>query len=117
MSRERNRAYASFDFNNSPEESQAPECTYEIFYSSNPEASADHPMLVLDNREGQLKHHSNGTFTNPIRKTAFEFKGEAGTVSADILKIDARFVSHSECWEKSYQCAPLRGIRRMDTLL
>ena len=82
-----------FDFNNSPEESQAPECTYEIFYSSNPEASADHPMLVLDNREGQLKHHSNGTFTNPIRKTAFEFKGEAGTVSADILKIDARFVS------------------------
>ena len=60
-----------FDFNNSPEESQAPECTYEIFYSSNPEASADHPMLVLDNREGQLKHHSNGTFTNPIRKTAF----------------------------------------------
>ena len=36
-----------FDFNNSPEESQAPECTYEIFYSSNPEASADHPMLVL----------------------------------------------------------------------
>ena len=64
-----------FDFKNSPEEQKAPECTYEIFYSSNPEASADHPMLVLDNREGQLKHHSNGTFTNPIRKTAFEFKG------------------------------------------
>ena len=40
-----------FDFNNSPEPSREPECTYEIFYSSEPEASPEHPMLVLDNRE------------------------------------------------------------------
>ena len=38
-----------FDFNNSPEPSREPECTYEIFYSSEPEASPEHPMLVLDN--------------------------------------------------------------------
>ena len=103
-----------FDFNNSPEESQAPECTYEIFYSSNPEASADHPMLVLDNREGQLKHHSNGTFTNPIRKTAFEFKGEAGTVSADILKIDARFVSLLKWLGENHINVRLSGASRED---
>ena len=32
-------------------------------------------------------------FTNPIKKTSFEFNEEDGTVSADILKIDSRFVS------------------------
>ena len=70
-----------------------PECTYEIFYTNSQEPSAEHPILVLDNRAGELKHHSNGVFTNPVRRTAFEFSGAEGTVSADILRIDARFVS------------------------
>ena len=48
---------------------------------------------MLDNRAGELKHHTNGMFTNPIRRTAFEFKGEKDTVSADILRMDARFIS------------------------
>ena len=82
-----------FDFTSSPEENKNPECTYEIFYSSESEASAEHPILVLDNRAGQLKHHTGGVFTNPARKTAFEFKGGEGDVSADILQLDARFVS------------------------
>lgn len=82
-----------FDFKNSPEESRRAECTYEIFYTSEPEASAEHPMLVLDNREGKLKHHSTGSFTNPIRRTAFECKDGEGLVSCDIRRIDARFVS------------------------
>ena len=82
-----------FDFNNTPQESGTPECTYEIFYTSSQEPSAEHPVLVLDNRAGELKHHSNGVFTNPVRRTAFEFSGAEGTVSADILRIDARFVS------------------------
>ena len=55
--------------------------------------SPEHPILILDNSAGRLKHHSGGMFTNPIKKTAFEFKDEGGTVSANILKIDARFVS------------------------
>lgn len=63
-----------FDFSNTPEDSKDPECTYEVFYSSEPEASPEHPILILDNRAGQLKHHSSGMFTNPIRKTAFEFQ-------------------------------------------
>ena len=82
-----------FDFSNTPEDSKDPECTYEVFYSSESEASPEHPILILDNRTGQLKHHSSGMFTNPIRKTAFEFQWEDGTASADIRKIDARFVS------------------------
>ena len=83
-----------FDFKNTPETSKEPECTYEVFYSSEPEASPEHPMLVLDNSEGKLKHHSAGVFTNPMRRTAFEFKeGEGSMIRVDILQIDARFVS------------------------
>ena len=82
-----------YDFNNSPTGSKEPVCTYTIFYTNESEASAEHPLLVLDNSAGELKHHSTGVFTNPIRRTAFEFQGEDGTVSADILRIDARFVS------------------------
>lgn len=82
-----------YDFNNSPSGSREPVCTYTIFYTNESEPSAEHPLLVLDNSAGQLKHHSNGVFINPIRRTAFEFQGEDGTVSADILRIDARFVS------------------------
>ena len=82
-----------FDFNNSPQDAKVPECTYKVFYTSSPESSPEHPILVLDNKAGKLVHHSNGIFTNPIRRTAFEFKGEEGTVSEDILEIDARFVS------------------------
>ena len=82
-----------FDFNHSPEPAREAECTYEIFYSHSGEPSPEQPILVLDNRAGELKHHTNGMFANPIRRTAFEFKGEKDTVSADILRIDARFIS------------------------
>jgi ATP-dependent Lon protease len=82
-----------FDFNHSPEEAKTAECTYKVFSAHNTAASPEEPILVLDNGESQLKHHTNGIFTNPIRGTAFEFKGDRGQVSADILEIDARFVS------------------------
>ncbi|OUP84889.1 ATP-dependent Lon protease [Lachnoclostridium sp. An169] len=82
-----------YDFNNTPEPSKEAQCTYEIFFTSEHQASAEHPILVLDNSAGALRHHTNGIFSNPIRKTAFECKSEEGTVSADIRKIDARFVS------------------------
>ena len=72
-----------FDFTNSPKDTGDPECTYKIFYSSQKEASPEHPMLVLDNREGKLIHHSSGIFLNPIKRTAFEFKGEEGGTSGN----------------------------------
>ncbi|MDO4308802.1 MAG: AAA family ATPase [Eubacteriales bacterium] len=82
-----------FDFRNTPDEKHPSECTYTTFSSGQPEASPEKPIMILDNRMRQWKHHSCGVFTNPNKRTAFEFNEEDGTVSADILKIDARFVS------------------------
>lgn len=82
-----------FDFNNTPDDKKAAECTYTIFYSGEGEATPEKPMMVLDNQMKKWEHHSLGMFTNPVKRTAFEFQQETGTVSADILKIDARFVS------------------------
>lgn len=82
-----------FDFNDTSEVNAPSECTYTTYQSSHATASPDQPILVLDNRKRAWKHHSCGLFTNPIKRTAFEFKDEDGTASADILQIDARFVS------------------------
>ena len=62
------------------------------FYSGE-EKRPEKAMMVLDNQMKKWEHHSLGMFTNPVKRTAFEFQQETGTVSADILKIDARFVS------------------------
>ena len=64
-----------------------------LFCPENPEATAEKPILILDNQKKQWPHHSCGVFTNPVHRTSFEFKEERGVVSADIRKIDARFVS------------------------
>ena len=47
----------------------------------------------MDNSSRQWKHHSCGIFTNPIKRTSFEFKEDDGVFSADIISIDSRFVS------------------------
>ena len=84
-----------FDFNNTSEQTEMvqSECTYTVFYSDETEATPEKPMLVLDNKERQWKHHSCGYFTNPGKRTSFEFKEDEGVFCTDILKIDARFVS------------------------
>ena len=82
-----------FDFNNTPEENKGPVCTYVTFRSSEPEASPEKPILILDNKSRTWKHHSCGVFENPNKRTAFEFKEGTELASADILQIDARFVS------------------------
>ncbi len=68
-------------------------CTYTAFSSSEPEASPDRPLLLLDNREKEWKHHSCGFFASPTRRTTFNFDDDNGKISADILQVDARFVS------------------------
>lgn len=84
-----------FDFNEPTEEQKKhpAEITYTIFRSDEDTATPERPLLVLDNTARQWAHHSTGIFTNFTKATAFEFDGKDGTVSADILKIDARFVS------------------------
>lgn len=82
-----------FDFNSTPEKGKTPECTYTTFQSNEDKASPEKPILILDNRKKEWAHHSCGVFTNPVHRTSFEFKEETEQVSADILKVDARFVS------------------------
>ena len=82
-----------FDFSNTTEEKKACECTYTTFQSNENTASAKYPILVLDNTAKQWKYHSCGVFTNQTKRTAFEFTQEDGTVCADILRVDARFVN------------------------
>ena len=80
-----------FDFTNAPAERAAAECTYESFRTNEPHPDAAHPILLLDNHGRTFRHHSCGVFTNPAKRTSFEFQEENGTFSADILRIDARF--------------------------
>ena len=82
-----------FDFSNTPDEKKDAVCTYETFHSNESVPSAEHPIMVLDNTKKQWKHHSSGVFTNPIKRTSFAFEEEEGTISADIIRIDARFTS------------------------
>ena len=69
------------------------ECTYTTFQSNEKETSPEKPIMILDNSSCQWKHHSCGIFTNPIKRTSFEFKEDDGVFSADIISIDSRFVS------------------------
>lgn len=90
-----------FDFSEStaktatePEKNADTALTYETFASDREEATPEHPILVLDNSEGKLKHHTSGSFDDPEHRTAFIFTDERRETftSADILKVDSRFV-------------------------
>lgn len=94
MPEERTDTMPVFDFTQSKDTKKETECTYTIFKSDAAEATPQMPMLVLDHSKRVWKHHSCGIFTNPIKRTSFVFEEEDGeNVSADILKVDARFVS------------------------
>lgn len=82
-----------YDFKNEPADKNFTECTYTTFQSTESTPTPERPILILDNSQQKWKHHSCGVFSNPSKRTAFEFKEENGIISADILKIDARFVS------------------------
>lgn len=82
-----------FDFNSESEKTEKNICTYTVFRSNASETSREQPILVLESGAGAWKHHTNGIFTNPVKRTAFEFQDEEGKQSADIKSIDARFVS------------------------
>lgn len=84
---------AVFDFSDAKYQKQPAECTYETFASNVEVPTPEKPIMVLDNHKKEWNHHSCGVFTNPAKRTSFEFKEAEGTFSADILKIDSRFVS------------------------
>ena len=69
------------------------ECTYTTFKSDHSTASPENPILVLDNSEKKWDETSYGLFTNPYKKTAFDFQIDGESFTSNILKIDSRFTS------------------------
>ncbi len=103
-----------FDFKSTPDKNRPPECTYTVFRSDESTPSPQKPILVLDNAARQWKHHSNGIFTNPVKRTAFEFQEDDGTQSADILQIDARFLNLLKWLGENHITVRLSGQNRAD---
>lgn len=103
-----------FDFNDSSDSKKDPICTYTTFSSNDSATSPEKPILLLDNHLKKWSHHSCGMFTNPNRRSSFEFKEENGTVSADILQIDSRFVSLLRWLGENHINVRLSGQNRED---
>ena len=103
-----------FDFNDVSDERNHAECTYTTFRSDAEEATPEQPILLLDNHSRQWKHHSIGVFTNPVKRSSFEFEEEDGKFSADILEIDARFVSLLRWLGENHINVRLSGKNRED---
>ena len=103
-----------FDFNDVSDERNRAECTYTTFRSDAGEATPEQPILLLDNHSRQWKHHSIGVFTNPVKRSSFEFEEEDGKFSADILEIDARFVSLLRWLGENHINVRLSGKNRED---
>ena len=75
-----------FDFDHAPKQKEETVvCTYTTFYSTAKEKTPEEPILVLDNTKQQWPHHSMGVFTNQSKRTAFEFKVDGTSYTADIL--------------------------------
>lgn len=82
-----------FDFKEPKGDKSQAVCTYTTYKSFENAASKEHPMMVIDDKDGVLKHHSNGMFINPIKRTSFEYIIDDAKVQLDILRIDSRFTS------------------------
>ena len=103
-----------FDFSNPESTTTTAEVTYTTFHSDKNVATPEDPILLLDNAPRQWAHHSCGIFTNPAKHTAFEFEEEDGTISADILKVDARFVSLLKWLGENHINVRLSGTQTSD---
>lgn len=107
-----------FDFNSSASDKKEAECTYEVFYTNAQTATPQQPILLIDNTYKRWEHHSSGIFTNPVKRTTFEFRdekdNEGKTLKADILKIDARFVNLLKWLGENHINVQLSGENRED---
>ena len=78
-----------FDFNQEKKDAVQAEKTYELVYSNERVPDAEHPIMLLEDQDKKLVHHSSGMFTAPTKGTAFIF--DEGKSNHNILQIDARF--------------------------
>ena len=63
-----------FDFSNSKTEKKDPECTYTTFQSNEKVPSPEKPILIIDNKSRQWKHHSCGVFPIQTRNLLLNSK-------------------------------------------
>lgn len=103
-----------FDFNDTPESTKDPVCTYTTFHSNESFASPEVPILLLDNQIKKWNPNSCGVFTNPNKQSAFEFKENDQSYFADILRIDSRFVCLLKWLGKNHITVRLSGENRPD---
>lgn len=103
-----------FDFTAAPDSKSPSECTYTIVPSNEHTVSKDKPILLLDNHQRKWNHHSCGLFINPVKRTSFEFREDGETASADILQVDARFVSLLQWLGENHINVRLSGENRED---
>ena len=78
-----------FDFNQEKKDAVQAEKTYELVYSNERVPDAEHPIMLLEDKDKKLVHHSSGMFTAPTKGTAFIYDEEKS--NHNILQIDARF--------------------------
>ena len=103
-----------FDFSSTPDSKNPSVCTYTTFQSSESNPSPENPILLIDNKSQKWDSPSNGVFTNPVKRTTFEFQTETGTVAADILELDSRFVSLHKWLGENHINVKLSGENRPD---
>lgn len=103
-----------FDFKAESGDKAQAICTYTTFQSSENEASAEHPLMIISDPDKVLKHHSNGMFINPIKRTSFEFHDGSEKTQFDILKIDSRFTSLHKWLGENHVKVKLSGVQTED---
>lgn len=108
---------AVFDFSTTPEEEKKQAeavCTYRVFRTNESHPTAEKPIMLLKKEGIGWKHHSNGVFTNPVKRTAFALNADGEKVTADILEIDARFTSLLKWLGENGISVCLSGVCRED---
>lgn len=83
-----------FDFSQTETTEQGHVCTYTVFRSEENQPSAECPLLVLSCSGQSWPLHVSGVFAPPGKRTVFTAEEEDGKdAQADLLRIDARFIS------------------------
>lgn len=101
---------AVFDFNQTKKDAVKAEKTYELIYSSERYSDKDHPIMMLEDKDGVLTHHSSGMFESPTIGTAFVLDGESKSTH-NILQIDARFENLVKWLGENHIMVCLSGCR------
>lgn len=100
---------AVFDFNQTKKEEVKAEKTYELIYTNNRTADAEHPILILEDKDNILVHHSSGMFEAPTKGTAFIYDRNDEKTTHNIKLIDARFENLIRWLGDNHICVKLSG--------